>query len=178
MKLKLIPLLLAVVGSSSILFGGWFVYHSVAMENPLNQALNGSPGVESSEAKIGNKVVYNVKLNSQAHLSEIVHEINKRAATVSGNREVQINVDSNSSPELESWWSRALFDVAQAMETSKYADIPASLEKKAAEIPGLTVQTEMDDKNVYVRLTDAGGEHVKFVILPRTPAKMGVFTGE
>lgn len=176
MKLKLIPLLLAIVGSSAILFGGWFAYHSVAMESPLNQALNGSPGVESSEAKIGSKVVFNVKLNPQAQLSEIVHELEKRAAEISGDREVQINIDSNSSPELESWWSRALFDVAQAMETSKYASIPVSLEEKAGQLAGLKVQSDMDEKNVYVKLTQ--GEFVKFVILPRNPAKMGVWPNE
>jgi hypothetical protein len=176
LKLKLVPLLIAILGSSAVLFGGWFVYHSVAMENPLNQALNGSPGVESSEAKIGSKVVFNVKLNPQAHLSEIVHEIDKRSASISGDREVQINIESNSSPELEAWWSRALFGVAQAMETSQYSSIPTSLESKTGEIPGLTVQSEMDEKNVYVRMTD--GEHVKFVILPRTPAKMGVWPNE
>ncbi|WP_438445650.1 hypothetical protein [Gorillibacterium sp. sgz5001074] len=176
MKLKLIPLLLAVVGSSAILFGGWFAYHSVAMESPLNQALNGTPGVESSEAKIGNKVVFNVKLNPQAQLSEIVHEIEKRAADISGDREVQIHVDSNSSSELEAWWSRALFDVAQAMETSRYASIPVSLEEKAGLVQGLKVESQMDEKNVYVKLTQ--GEYAKFVILPRTPAKMGVWPNE
>lgn len=177
MNLKLTPILIAVIGSSGILFGGWFVYHSVAMENPLNQALSGSPGVESSEVKIGgDTVVFKLKLNSQAHLREIVHELEKKSSEVSGDRELEIKVESNSSAALEEWWSRALFDVAQAMETSKYTDIPASLEQQAGQLTGMTVQTEMDDHNVYVRLTE--GEHVKFVILPRNPAKMGVWPNE
>ncbi|MNC79580.1 hypothetical protein D3C75_1320970 [compost metagenome] len=60
------------------------------------------------------------------------------------------------------------------METRRYADIPAALNAKAGQLQGLSVQTEMDDDNVYVRLTE--GEHVKFVILPRTAAKMGVWS--
>lgn len=178
MKLKLIPIIAAVVGSSAILFGGWFVYHSVAMENPLSEVLNGSPGVERSEAQIdGNKIVFDLSLNKQAHLREIVHDIQSESEAVAGGREITIDIDdSNSSPALEEWWSRALFDVAQAMETSQYAQIPASLEQKSAELEGLAVQTEMDDKNVYVRLTE--GEHVKFIILPRNAPKMGVWTNE
>jgi hypothetical protein len=177
LNLKLTPIILAVVGSSAILFGGWFVYHSVAMENPLNEALNGTPGVESSEASIGgDKVVFDLKLNSQAQLREIVHELEKKNSDVAGNRDLELRVQSNSSPALEEWWSRALFDVAQAMETSQYANIPASLEQKSGQLTGLKVQSEMDEKNVYIQLTE--GEHVKFVILPRNPAKMGVWPNE
>lgn len=177
MNLKLTPILLALAGSSAILFGGWFVYHSVAMENPLNQALNGTPGVVSSVAQIGgDKVVFELNLTSQAKLREIVHELAKKNADVAGGRQLEVRVTSNSSPVLEEWWSRALFEVAQAMETSRYSDIPASLEQKAGQLPGMEVQSEMDEKNVYIRLTE--GEHVKFVILPRNPAKMGVWPNE
>jgi hypothetical protein len=177
LKLKVIPIILAVVGSASLLFGGWFIYHSVAMENPLNQALNGSPGVVDYQAKVeGNKAVFQVNLSSQANLREIVHEINAKNTEVAGKRTTDIQVTSNTSPMLEEWWASALFGVAQAMETSKYGDIPLTLEAKAKDIPGLAVQTEMDDTNVYVRLTE--GEHVKFVILPRSASKMGVWPNE
>lgn len=178
MKLRLVPILLAFIGSSAIFFGGWFIYHSVAMENPLNSLLPGTAGVEKAETDIGNtKVVFDLKLTPEANLREIIAKIKKDSASIIGDRELEIHVDnSGSAPELEAWWSSVLFDVAQAMETKHYAEIPLTLQEKAGQVPGLNVQTEMDDVNVYVRLTM--GEQGKFIILPRTPAKMGVPSNE
>lgn len=177
MKLRLLPILLALVGSSALLFGGWFVYHSQAMEDPLNHLLDQTPGVENVKANISNqKATVNLKLGSQANLREIVHNIAKDGSSIIGTRSLDIKVESNTTPALEEWWSRALFDVAQAMETSQYAVIPTSLTEKAGQLEGLKVDTEMDEKNVYVRLTD--GEHSKYVILPRNPGKLGVWPNE
>lgn len=177
MKLKIIPIVLAVVGSASVLFGGWFIYHSVAMENPLNQALENSVGVVQYQAKLGGKqTVFQVELSPQANLREIVHDIEKKNKEVAGNREAVINITSSTSPQLEEWWSKALFGVAQAMETSKYADIPADLERLSASSEGLSVQTEMDESNIYVSLTQ--GEAAKFVILPRNAGRLGVWSNE
>jgi hypothetical protein len=175
LKLKVTPILIAVVASAAVLFGGWFIYHSVALESPLNHALNETAGVVDYKASIsGAKTVFNIQLDNQANIREIVHKISQKNDEVAGDRVPEIKVTSNTSPQLEDWWSTALFDVAQAMETRRYADIPVALNAKADQIQGLSVQTEMDDDNVYVRLTE--GEHVKFVILPRTAAKMGVWS--
>lgn len=177
MKLKTMPILVAAIASAAVLFGGWFIYHSVALESPLNHALNETEGVVDYKASIsGEKTVFDVKLDNQANIREIVHKISQKNDEVTGSRVPEIKVSSNSSTELDEWWSKALFDVAQAMETRRYADIPAALEAKAGQIQGLAVQTEMDDDNVYVRLTE--GEHVKFVILPRNAAKMGVWSND
>lgn len=177
MKLRLLPMLFAVIGSSVLLFGGWFVYRSMAMEEPLARLLEQTTGVESVQADIGSrKAVLNLKLDSQANLREIVHHITKNGASIIGNRALELNLESNSTPELEQWWSRAIFDVAQAMETRQYAQIPVTLAEKAGHLPSMKVETEMDDKNVYVHLTD--GEHNKYVVLPRNPGKLGVWPNE
>lgn len=177
MQLKLIPIVLAVAVSATLLFGGWFVYRGAAMENPLNQALDGSPGVESYEASLeSDRAVFRINLQQHANLREIVREVNHKTAEVAGSRQAVIHISSNTSTELEEWWSRALFAVAQAMETSQYTDIPLSLQQQAGERPHLEVQTEMDDINVYVRLTE--GEHAKYIILPRSSARMGVWNNE
>ncbi|MNI38883.1 hypothetical protein D3C73_930440 [compost metagenome] len=62
------------------------------------------------------------------------------------------------------------------METKHYAEIPSSLDKQAAQLNGMTVATEMDNKYVYIRLTK--GEYSKFILLPRVPAQLGVWPNE
>jgi hypothetical protein len=177
MKLRLIPILITVAASSALLFGGWFFYHSMVVENPIKDVILGVHGVKQVSTNVNNsQVSIDLKLSKDADLRSLYTTISKEGASLLRNRELKLNLDSQSSPELEQWWSSALFEVAQAMDTKHYAVIPQVLEARDQQIPGLTVTTEMDEKNVYVRLTD--GVHSKYIILPRTPAQVGVWPNE
>lgn len=177
MKLRLLPIITSVIVSSVVLFGGWFLYDSLAMENPLSKIVQEQPGIAQSQINIGgNKVTVELTPKPDANLREIYKSITEKGSSIIGNRDVELVVKDSSTPELDRWWSDALFDVAGAMENKQYAAIPAALNAKKASYPGLEVSTEMDDKNVYVHLTD--GTHDKFMILPRIAPKMGVWPNE
>lgn len=177
MKLRLLPVAISVIVSSAILFGGWFGYHSYAMENPLMNIVQGVPGVKNAQMDLKtDEVDISLNIDSNASLRQIYDKIQTDGASIIGKREVKLNVTNASSEELDRWWSSALFDVAQAMETKKYADIPKVLEQHKAALPGLKVSTEMDDNYVYVQMTD--GDKSKYVMLPRTASRMGVWPNE
>jgi K+-sensing histidine kinase KdpD len=177
MKLRLIPIIISVVVSAVVLFGGWFAYNSYAMEHPLSDIVNKAPGVESSTTNFSStQVMLELKLKQDANLREIIQQITKQGSSIIGQRELVVRVNGQSSPKLDAWWSKALFDVAQSMETKQYADIPLNLQAKAASEAGLTVDTQMDSKYVYVRLSE--GTSSKFIMLPRVSAKMGVWPNE
>ncbi|GIP32434.1 hypothetical protein [Paenibacillus sp. J2TS4] len=177
MKLRVVPILLAVVCSSLILFGGWFMYRSYAMETPLNELVSQAQGVEQVQMELSNQAVnIKVKLNGEANLREIYQKVATEGANIIGKRQLTIQVENNSSSDLDQWWSLVLFDIAQAMDTRQYSQIPATLEEKTATLPGLQAVTEMDDNNVYVRLTHEGKS--KYIILPRVPARLGVWPNE
>jgi hypothetical protein len=174
--LRLLPVTISVFVSAAVLFGGWFTYNSFAMEQPLSDIINQTPGVEHSSMKLGSTDIdVNLTLKPDADLRTIVQQITKNGSTIIGKRELDIHT-TNTSPELEAWWSRALFDVAQAMETRHYAAIPTTLQEKAAAITGLHVDTQMDDKYVYVKISDSANS--KFIMLPRNPDKLGVWANE
>lgn len=176
MKLRLLPVVLSVIISAGVLFGGWFAYTSFAMENPLSDIISKVPGVTSQTMKLDNDQVHiEVTLQEDANLRTVVERIHKDGASIIGNRTVDIEVKDNPSPQLDQWWSKALFEVAQAMETKHYADIPVTLEKYAADMPNLKVDSEMDQTYVYIRLTD--GDATKFIMLPRT-TQIGVWPNE
>ncbi|MCD1260274.1 hypothetical protein B5M42_015795 [Paenibacillus athensensis] len=178
MKLRLLPVVLSLVITSAVLFGGWFAYNSLAMENPLSAVVQKVPGVVQSDVKLSSGTV-DVKLTlaADADLRSVVERIASEGAAQIGKRTLRFDVaGSASSQTLDTWWSKALFGVAQAMETKHYADIPATLEQQAADLGGLAVDTQMDDQYVYVRLTD--GQACKFVMLPRTGGTMGVWPNE
>jgi len=171
------PIAISLVVSSVVLFGGWFVYNSVAMENPLSDIVKKAPGVEQSQMNINSgEVSLKVKLSKDANLREIYNKVATEGASIIGSRKLNIEASNESSPVLEEVWSKSLFQVAEAMETMHYSKIPQALGDIAKSNPKIHVSTEMDDTNVYVSLSD--GEHSKFVILPRTPAKIGVWPNE
>jgi hypothetical protein len=177
MKLRLFPILISLLISSVVLFGGWFLYDSVAMENPLSDIVNSTKGVEQSDVQIDNKrVTVDVKLTKEASLRDLYTTIREQGKAIIKDREIVIDVTNDSTPELETWWSKALFQVAEAMELKRYGEIPETLNRLANHEPGYTAVSEIDDTYVYVRITD--GKSSKFVMLPRTPAKLGVWTNE
>jgi hypothetical protein len=176
MKLRLLPVVLSVIISAGVLFGGWFAYTSFAMENPLSDIINKVPGVTSSTMKLEkDRVDIEVNLQADANLRTVVERINKDGASIIGKRTVNIQVKDNPSEKLNEWWSKALFEVAQAMETKHYADIPTTLQKYAADMPSMKVESEMDQTYVYIRLTD--GDATKFIMLPRS-TQIGVWPNE
>lgn len=176
MKLRLLPVVLSVIISAGVLFGGWFAYTSLAMENPLSDLISKVPGVSSSTMKFdNNQIDIEVTLTPDANLRSVIERIHEEGASIIGKRSVNIEVKNNSSEKLEQWWSKALFEVAQAMETKHYADIPTTLTKYAEDVPGLKVESEMDQTNVYIRLID--GDATKFIMLPRS-SQMGVWPHE
>jgi hypothetical protein len=173
MKLRLLPVILSVIVSSAVLFGGWFAYTSYAMENPLSNIIDKAPGVVSSTMKLdSNQVNIELHLKPDANLRDIMNSIQTEGASIIGKRSVNVVVTDKTSANLEAWWSKALFDVAQAMETKHYADIPTTLQKYAANVPNMKVDSEMDNSYVYIRLTD--GDSTKFVMLPRK-SQIGVW---
>ncbi|WP_166239458.1 hypothetical protein [Paenibacillus turpanensis] len=177
MKLRLLPILTSVIVSSVVLFGGWFVYHSVAKENPLLETVQAIEGVEKAEMQYGRtSVELELTLAPDVDLSKVIKEIRSKGASYLDNRSLEVDVAESASEELEKLWSKALFDVAEAMETKQYSRIPDALQKQAEGL-GVVVDTRMDELNVYITMKDGTGA-TKHVIMPRKPATLGVWANE
>ncbi|PZD93573.1 hypothetical protein DNH61_23430 [Paenibacillus sambharensis] len=173
-KLRPLPILLTVLLSGAVLFGGWFSYQSFAVERPFMESMASIDGVEVSEPVIErDSVTVKLKLESGIDLMSVYHEIKKQGSALIGSKELKLDVEQVPSPELEKIWSSVLFEVAQAMDNQLYASIPEAAADWMDEYDGLNVVTSMDDTNVYITLEQSG--ETKFVILPRIPAKMGVW---
>jgi hypothetical protein len=175
MKLRVLPIVLTVAVSTILLFGGWFAYRSYAMENPLAGTISSAQGVQQVDTVLNkDNVMIDLKLAGDADLESLYRKVTTDGASIIGSREVKFKLNSDSSPELEKWWSTALFDIAQAMETKHYSDIPQILDKQSSKLAGMSAVSEMDEKNVYIRLSL--GDKTKYIILPRTPAVLGALS--
>ncbi|AKG35374.1 hypothetical protein [Paenibacillus durus] len=174
MKLRLMPVLLTALLSAALLFGGWFLYREFAVQEPLEKMVSSYEGVKQSHITINrNEVTLKLDLQPGTKLRELVQYINTEGKSIIGDRTVKLDMEEHSSQVLDDYWDKALFSVAEAMESRKYTVIPETLKQLSAQYKNVTVTTEIDDKNVYVSLSD--GKESKFIILPREPETMGVW---
>ncbi|WP_199614905.1 hypothetical protein [Paenibacillus alkalitolerans] len=177
MKLRLLPIIITVVVSSAVLFGGWFMYQTVAMEDPLTHAVDSIDGVGDARIEVVRSgAIVRVTLEQGADLRETYRRIKEAGSAVIGERKLTVEVVNEGSESLDRIWAQVMFDVAQAMETKQYTLIPERLNKLVKENNNLKTTTEMDDDNVYITLSD--GSSTKYVILPRIPLTMGVWPNE
>ncbi len=175
MKLRVWPAVISLVLASGVLFGGWFAYHSYAVKNPLHDHLASIEGIQSIESvTIERDAVHiTLSLEDDARLRMIREHIVTGNPSIFQKRELVLDLDMTSSEQLEQWWSQALFEVAEAMDTHQYGSIPKVLEERAQGASHVAVHTEMDDKYVYVQLSD--GTSTKYIMLPREPVMTGVW---
>ncbi|MNI95650.1 hypothetical protein D3C73_1539530 [compost metagenome] len=65
---------------------------------------------------------------------------------------MKLDVTQHSNQTLDDYWNKALFSVAEAMESGKYTLIPETLNDLSKEFTGVQATTAIDDNNVYVSL--------------------------
>ncbi|GIP53437.1 hypothetical protein [Paenibacillus vini] len=174
MKLRVGPIIASVAVSATLLFGGWFAYKQWAVESPFENKLNQYEGVKSVQTDITQKQAL-VKLNLEpgTDFGSLVKQIQNDGRKWIGNRELKLEVQDNASQELNDLWEEALFPIAQAMENKEYTGITNTLDKLREKDSNLSAKAEMDDRNVYITLSD--GQASKFIILPRVSQNMGVW---
>ncbi|GIP48637.1 hypothetical protein D3C76_464490 [compost metagenome] len=174
MKLRIGPIAASIAISVLVLFGGWFLYRQWAIERPLENIVKSVDGVNQVEMDIKpDELALKLSLKPGTDLGALVRQIEQNGKDQIGNRTLKLDVEDHSSPTLDLLWENALFTVAQAMENKQYTQITAALKQMEQENDKLTATAEMDEKNVYITLTD--GQYSKFVILPRTPERMGAW---
>lgn len=174
MKLRILPIVITALLSAGLMFGGWFMYRQFAIQEPLQKIVNSYEGVNRSQISINQDYVsLKLDLEPGTKLRELVQYISSEGKSVIGGRVLQLEVEQHTNAVLDEIWDKAMFSVAEAMESRKYTLIPDTLDELKQEYEGITATTEIDDNNVYVSLTN--GNDSKFIILPRQPESMGVW---
>lgn len=173
MKLRPIPIVITVVVSAALLFGGWFFYRQTTMQGPLQKIIQNYKGVNSAQFDIKrNEIDLKLDLKPDTNVSGLVNRITTEGKSVIGSRTLKFDFVDHSSDKLNRYWDSAMFTVAEAMDNKKYTEVTSKLQELAKDT-GIKIQTEMDTKNVYISLSE--GDNSKFIVLPRDPGKIGVW---
>ena len=175
-NLKFKPILLTALATAVVLFGGWAIYQQVAVQAPLEQAIKDVQGIVHADKpkRDSDWIEINVELAPTANLREVYETIAHNGERVIGNRTLKLQIDSEANAQLEGIWQSAMFQIAEAMENKTYSQIPTALEQIASKYNNVKVNTDIDDNNVYITLTNNEGALHK--VLPRTPHLLGAWS--
>ncbi|MGM0880424.1 MAG: hypothetical protein ACQEXQ_05210 [Bacillota bacterium] len=176
MRPRIIPVIITAAVTASIFFGGWAIYNQVAVAAPLEEAVKEIEGVVSAKKPImdSEHVTVELELTTDANVRTIYETIAANGKDVFGDRKLELEIESKPSKQLDELWYASLFQVAEAMETKSYSDIPKAMNEAAKAYKDVTVLTEMDETNVYITIKDAVS--AKYVVLPRTPVQLEVWS--
>jgi hypothetical protein len=175
MRLRLIPILITMSVTTTILFGSWFSFQHWGVSKPIESKVESLQGVEYLEYELKeNEFILFIDVAPEVRLREINEVLEKKLYDILDGRNLAIRVNDNSSSQLDRWWGEHLFQVAEAMDLRKYASIPKDLKEISDDFNNAKAIVEIDEVNVYVQLYE--GDHYKFIVLPRE-TRMGVWNG-
>lgn len=177
-KVRVAPTVLIMIVTGAVLFGGWALYQKNFVKQPVEQIVQQHAEItryhvdwQTGAMKV--QIQTKPGVDVRQLVQQLTGDLEKQAK---GNKVVIEYMNEHSTPEIDKWWSQALFDVAEAMVHQNYSHIPSRLQELQQKQPGIEVQTEMDNQYVYITLKDGQGS--KTMLLPLEGTRMGVWPNE
>lgn len=175
MQIRKVPMLLSMLITMALLFGGWYFYQKVNVESPIRTEIGQLPSVSLADLNIDQDQVdvrLNVK-NPDQLPDDYTKLVNMIEQTAPGK---QVNISlTNQNEQLKKIWSNGLFTFTEAMDLHEYSKIPKLLDDMKSAYKLDKVETNMDDKRVYVFLKRGNDQF--FAIVPKTDNKEVIARG-
>ncbi|GAC42059.1 hypothetical protein [Paenibacillus popilliae] len=177
-NIRITPTLLIMLLTGGILFGGWAVYQTKYVQQPVDRVMRQHAEIMKYQVDWHSDTLnIQIQTDSSANIREVVQKLKPDIAPYAKGKNIRIEyINENSTSSIDNWWSQAMFDVAEAMVHQNYSDIPKKLLELKTKQSGLEVVTEMDNQYIYIQLKDKQGS--KTMLLPLDGTAMGVWPHE
>ncbi|WP_244965655.1 quinolinate synthase [Paenibacillus alvei] len=177
-KIRIVPTLLIMLITAVALFGGWAFYERSFVKQPVERVLKQHAEITQYDVKWDPDILQvKLKTKNGTNISSLVEQVSDELQQNSSGKKIQLEYwNEQSTPNIDQLWSRAMFDVAEAMVHQKYSSIPVRLKELQQQHPGIQIQTEMDARYVYIQLKDGQGS--KTILLPLQASPVGVWPNE
>lgn len=160
---------LSLVATLALLFGGWFLYQKMEIEEPIRAEIG-----QMQSATLGNleinkdKIQIDVTVTKPDAFPAEYRNLLTETKKIAGEKEVVIDID-NQSTTMHDIWQSGQFVFTEAVELHEYSRIPALMEqwKKGNQLD--QASASMDDKNIYVYMKK--GTEDFYTIIPRSIEK-------
>jgi hypothetical protein len=165
MKVRALPILVSLITTLFILFGGWFFYQQYYLQRPIQSFIEHKPsvvlkGLEMTKDAINVDLDFKNAATFPQDYQDIYNYILERA----NGKAVNIQLPEQG-PKMKDLWGENYFGFAEAVQHQQYSRIPALVEQiKQTQKLDKTL-ARMDGKNIYVYL-QKGSDHL-YAVLPQ-----------
>lgn len=147
---------------------------SYTVDMPLNQSLQHMSGVEKviwqNSGKLNEPANITVTLKDIANLQKTYEEINQKIKTIVGKKPYKLEIQSHSSPELESFYYDINFYLQEALANGNFPLLAEKTQEKAQAL-GVNARVYVDDQFVYVQF--AQKDYALYAVVPRHSISVG-----
>ena len=165
-----IALILTVAG----LYIGQALWQNYSVDLPLDKALKVIDGVEKvtwdNGKNMNDTVNINILLNKTANIKDTYGEISDKIEETLKDRQYELSIDDNSSPELQQVYYDIHFYIEKAIVDGDFPLLDQKAQEKAA-AAGAAAQVYVDADNIYLQLTK--DDFSLYSITARTDHKIG-----
>lgn len=169
MQLKKTTIGLSLLATLALLFGGWFLYQKLEVEEPLRAEIGQLQSAALNGLEIGrDKIEIDLTVIKPELFPQEYRELMRDAAKVVGDMPVEIRV-GNQSEQIHAIWQSGQFVFKEAIELHQYSRIPQMIDEWKADHQLDEASALMDDSNIYVYMKK--GTEDFYAIVPRTQEK-------
>lgn len=157
---------LSLVATLALLFGGWFLYQKIEIEEPIRTEIGQLQSASLAHLEVGkDKIEIDLKVTKPEAFPQEYRDLLEMTSKFSANKQVVISVD-NQSQDLKDIWKNGQFVFTEAIDLHQYSRIPQLVEQWKTEHKLDDASALMDDNNIYVYLKK--GTEDFYTIVPRT----------
>jgi len=169
---KPLTIMLSLIATLTLLFGGWYMYQKMEIEEPIRQTVEAMKSAQLSNLHIDkNEVAIELTVTHPEMFPNEYKELSNSMAQMLDNKDVNITV-SNKDSDLQTIWADGVFAFTEAVDLHQYSKVPALLSQWKQEHQLDVVDTQMDERNVYVFMKR--GKDAFYVMVPRFPNEQEV----
>lgn len=173
MKIRPIPAVLSLVITLAALFGGWWLYQSFLVKQPISQLLDNKQQVTDYKINVTPKnVTIDLQVDPKITLTDDYLGLLARIKEQSPQQNVTLTLKDNPNSTLQTTWNELYFIVAEGINQGEYHAMLTELQQYPLE-QNVQLQVAMDTENLYVWLAQPDEETTLFQALPLHGHKVG-----
>lgn len=169
MQIRKVPIVLSLLATLTLLFGGWFLYQKMEIEEPVRNEIEQMKSANLADLEVG-KEQLNIQLTVTnpdkfpVEYQELLNTLQKRVQ----NKQVRVEV-TNQDQQLKEIWTNGVFVFTEAVDLHQYSRIPQMLANWKQDYQLDAASTQMDDDNIYIYLKRGSADF--YAMVPRNPVE-------
>lgn len=169
MQLRKTTIGLSLLATLALLFGGWFLYQKLEVEEPLRAEIGQLQSATLNGMEIGrDKIEIDLNVTQPELFPQEYRELMLNTTKVVGDIPVEIRV-SNQSEMMNEIWQSGQFVFKEAIDLHQYSRIPQMVDAWKADHELDEASALMDDSNIYIYMKK--GTEDFYAIVPRSQEK-------